>query len=191
MKTKIYSILFSALTLSCVLTLSCCKNDSGCPSTNAKVYITNGNSAIPYQGNEHLKFLHNNTDTQIFIAQGKETYYITEGITQEGECNKDYESIRVKFLNQTTNDILEYRYERDKSLFGGGARVNLYTGFKFLYLGKLYINEFFIASDSLLIGNQKYPFVAFYGIDTDNYIARSPLGILRIRVNNENWDLIP
>ena len=86
MKTKIYSILFFVLTLSGALALSCCKNnDNHCPSPNQKIPLGHKDSYVPYQGNEHLKFLHNNTDTQIFVAQGKETYYTTEYASQVGE----------------------------------------------------------------------------------------------------------
>ena len=187
---KTYSLHIICRVVLCICVFCSCKQDHSCPNPNEKVALTPGNH-VSYQGNEQIKFLHNNADTQVFVGQGKETYYITEEVTKEGECAKDHESTKVKFQNTTTLNILEYRYEWDKNLFGGGARVNAYTGFKFIYKGKTFTDEFYDAPDSTTIGTKKYAHVAFYGTDTNNYVARNSSGILRIRVNYENWDLIP
>jgi uncharacterized protein YpmB len=161
------------------------------------VNLSRKDAFMPYQGNEQLNFLHNNTDTQIFIAQGKETYYTTEGISQEGECNKDYEDVRVKFVNQTTNDIFTLAYERDKSIFSVnpsyGHSENQYTYYKISYKNKNYNTEIYNSiNNAIIINNVSYEAVTYIGTDTlSNYVAyKWGKGILRIRVNNENWDLI-
>ncbi len=199
MKTKIYTILFFCLATTSAITLNCCKNsdDSHCPSTNQKVLLKYKDDYVPYQGNEHLKFLHNNTDTQIFIAQGKETYYTTELVSQEGECPKDYEDVRVKFVNQTTNDVFNLVYERDKSIFSvnpsPGYSDNLYTYYKLYYKGKMYNTELYNSNYTQInINDVYYGGVLYIGTDTtSNYVAyKVGKGLLRIRLNNENWDLI-
>jgi hypothetical protein len=199
MKTKIYSILFFALTLSCAITLSCCSrsNDNHCPSTNQKIPLGYKDSYVPYQGNEHLKFLHNNTDTQIFIAQAKETYYTTEGASQQGECAKDYEDVKLKFVNQTTNDVFNLVYERDQVTFpitpSPGYLDNDYTFYKLSYKNKTYNTQLYFSGNTpIYIDNVGYGGVIYIGNDTtSNYVAyKVGKGILRIRVNNENWDLI-
>ncbi|MFI5220758.1 MAG: hypothetical protein ACHQK8_00415 [Bacteroidia bacterium] len=175
-----------------------CNNERLCPNPNAKVFLVYRDNYIPYQGNEKLKFLHNNLDTQIFIGQSKETYYTTEGASNDGECPKDYEDVRVKFLNQTTNDIFTLAYERAKTMFSPnpsqGYSDNLYTYYKLTYKNKTYSTEYYNSNyNQVFINNVGYIGVAYIGTDsTSNYVAyRWGKGILRIRVNNENWDLIP
>ncbi len=200
MKTKIYTILFFCLAISCAITLSCCKSsdDSHCPSTNQKIALGHRDSYVPYQGNEHLKFLHNNSDTQIFVAQGKETYYTTEPASQQGECAKDYEDVKVKFVNQTTNDVFTLEYERNKSLFdvnpSYGHSDNLFTFYKIAYKNKNFNVELYSSvNNTIIINNIGYQAVTYIGTDTvANYVGfKWGKGILRIRVDGENWDLIP
>jgi hypothetical protein len=194
MKTKIYSILFFALTLSSALTLSCCKNnDNHCPSTNQKVNLSRKDAFMPYQGNETLKFFHNNLDTQIFVGQGKETYYTTEYASQEGECAKDYENVRIKFLNQASNDILIIDYTRDANTFTYNQSSNPYTFYKVSYKNVLYKNVLYYSNSNFItINGFAYDYVFFTGNDTiSNYTTlRISTGLLRLKIQNENWDLI-
>ena len=200
MRNKIYFILlFLALTFSCAITLCCSnKSDSHCPDQNAKVYLAYKDQYVPYKGNDTIKFLHNNLDTQVFIGQGKETYYTTEGPSQEGECAKDYEDVRVKFLNQTTNDVFTLAFERDRTNFSvvpsQGYSDNLYTYYKLSYKNKMYYTELYNSHyTQVYVNNIIYQGVTYIGTDSvSNYVAyKWGKGILRIRVNNENWDLIP
>jgi hypothetical protein len=160
--------------------------------------LSSKSSYVPYQGTEQIKFLHNNSDTQVFIGQGSETYYITEPAITEGDCAKDYESVRVKFLNQTTNDLITLAYERDRSLFSinpsYGHSDNQYTYYKVSYKNKTFNTEVFTSiNNTIIINNVGYQAVTYIGGDTtSNYVGyKWGKGILRIRVNSENWDLIP
>ena len=107
MKTKTYSIFYAAFILACILFFGCRPNDVNCPSPNAKVYLQYSNQFVPYQGNEQLKFLHNNTDTQIFIGQGKTSYFINDNTASDMGCSKDHESTKINFINNTSK-ILSY-----------------------------------------------------------------------------------
>ena len=195
MKTKTCTLFFIALTFLCPIIFCCsCQRDNGCPNPNVKVSLSRKDSFMPYQGNEALKFLHNNSDTQTFIGQGKETYYITEGVSMQGECPKDYESVRVKFLNQTSNDILSIDYYRDKNNFTANQSSNAYTFYKVSYKNKSFNTELLYTNSSLMtINGVPYDYVFLIGNDTSsNYDAlRVSTGLLRIRIQNENWDLIP
>ena len=195
MKNKSYFVLFLVLAFSSAF-MFCCSNksDDHCPNPNVKVSLLYRDDYVPYQGNEKLKFLHNNSDTQIFIGQGKETYYVTEGISAQGECPKDYESVRVKFLNQTTNDLFTLAYERDKTSFPNIVDWNNYTFYKIAYKGKIFKNQIYnYNNDSIHINNVFYKHVLIIGFDTtSNYIAyRGGIGVLKIKMDSENWDLIP
>jgi len=98
MRTNNKSIFLFALAIYGLLFSCSCKQEHTCPSQNAKVYLEYKDQFVPYKGNEQLNFLHNNNDTQIFIGQGKTTYYITDNTVSDlGGCPMDHESVKIKF----------------------------------------------------------------------------------------------
>ena len=191
MKTKIFFILFYSLLLSNIF--SGCKSEPDCTKTPDKEYLLSPTIAVPYKGNEQLKFLHNNLDTQIFIGQGKETYFVSDNAVSDLGCAKDHQCLKVNFLNSTTNDIFLLKYEFDNALFPFSTNGNPYTFFKFTFKNKTNYSLFYESdTNTIYINSHPYQYVRYIGSDTNNYVAYGlPTGILRIRMNNENWDLIP
>lgn len=193
MKTQNNTILLIALVLSSSLYFYGCKSEPDCTKTPEKVYLKQKDYYVIYNGTEQLKFLHNNLDTQIFIGQGRETYFVSDNAVSDLGCAKDHESIRVKFLNQKTSDVLILAYEFDNGVFGNKPYLynNPYTFYKLSYKGKLFINELTsIDTSYITINNKKYSgYIA--GNDTNNYIGYSLIdGFFRLRINSENWDII-
>ncbi len=100
----------------------------------------------------------------------------------------------MKFLNQITNDVFTLAYERDRAYFSNILDWNNYTFYKIGYKGKVFKNEVYKYNiDSILINKIFYKHVSIIGFDTtSNYVAyRGGIGILKIRIDSENWDLIP
>jgi hypothetical protein len=98
MKTKIYSILFFALTFSYALFLvSCQKTDKPCVhGTTEKNILTDDLAKVPYKDNTKLTFIRTSTnDTFTFTAQGWKTDF---GTTQTQEdCYQNY-SLQRKWI---------------------------------------------------------------------------------------------
>jgi len=62
------------------------------------------------------------------------------------------------------------------------------------YKNKTFYTEFYFSNTNMVyIYNHAYKYVSYIGIDSNNFVAYggTPAGILRIKINNENWDLIP
>ncbi len=195
MKNRNFYNLFVVLVLSGILFLGCSPGDRICSPANEKVHLYYANIHVPYVGNETIKFLHNNIDTQIFIGQGKLDYYVSDHHAGEGICPNDHQCQAVKFINSTTNDVFIFRYEYDEGIFQftSSSSSNPYTFYKLTYKNKTFCNKFYFSdTNRVIINSQSYQYVDFIGVDTNNYVAfETPTGILRIRINNENWDLIP
>ena len=194
MKTKNNTISLYILVLSSLFFSCSCKQEHTCPNPNVKESLLSPNIFVPYIGNERLKFLHNNNDTQTFIGQGKETYYISDNHLDDISCPTDHQSLRVKFLNNTTNDIFLLAYEYDQALFSSSTSGSPHTFYKFTYKNKTFYSQFYDSdTNTIYISNHPYKYVSYIGNDTNNFVAYGgvPAGILRIRINSENWDLIP
>jgi hypothetical protein len=193
MKNKTCSIFYVALILACVLIFNGCKQSIDCTKTPEKVYLLSPDQFVTYKGNEQLKFLHNNLDTQIFIGQGKETYFVSDNAVSDLGCAKDHQSLKVNFLNSSTNEVFLLKYEFDNSLFSFSTNGSPYTFYKLTYKNKTFYSLFYESdTNTIYINSHPYQYVRYIGSDTNNYIAYGlPTGILRIRVNNETWDLIP
>ena len=192
MKTKTSSIFYAAFILASVLLFGECKQEHTCPSPNAKVYLQYSNQFVPYQGNEQLKFLHNNTDTQIFIGQGKTSYFINDNTASDMGCSKDHESTKINFINNTSKDTFLFKYEFDNALFPSSSSWNNYTFYKFSYKGKIFDLQFTKSDTTNITLNNKKYYGYFIGTDSSNYVGYNLTDrIFRIRINNETWDLIP
>ena len=182
MKNKIYSILFFATTFFCVSFFSCTQSESNCTGTGEKVSFSAQGFTVDYQGNESLKFLHNKIDTQIFIGQGKKTYYTTD---HSVSCPKDYEACTILFINKITNDSFNYLLENKR--------------YQYYFRGYTFDSKILTPSiSSLNVNNILYNYVTYFGmagINTDtmsNYMAHAyQKGFIKIKLNGEIWELIP
>ena len=192
MKTKICSIIFAAFILACIIFIGGCKSEHTCPNPNTKVYLEYKDQFVPYKGNDTIKFLHNNMDTQIFIGQVKISYFINDNSGSGDACSKDHESTKINFINNTSKDTFLFKYEFDNALFPFTTNGSPYTSYKFTYKNKFFYSIFYDSKTSIIyINSHPYNYVWFIGSDTSNCVVTAAPGIVSIRVNNENWDLIP
>lgn len=194
MKNRNFYNLFVVLVLSGIFILGC-SPETNCPTPNQKVYLYYASDYVPYTGNDQIKFLHNNIDTQLFLVQGKVDYFINDNNAGDGGCNHDHQSQAVKFLNNTTNDIFMFKYEYDQTTFQytSSSSSNPYTFYKLTYKNKNFFNKFYFSDTNRVnINNHLYNYVYYVGTDSNNCIfCGYGSGIISIRMNGEKWDLIP
>ncbi len=179
-----------------MLSFTACDDDECTELRTENLFLT----YIPYNGNETLKFLHNNIDTHTFKIYNKETYYTKEEKSGgEGSCPTQYQAFKVNILNQNNNSVFTLKYERDPSLFPNnsyGMTGHSYGFFKFKGPNIFYFKEIFSSSTKRInISGVEYPYGRIIGLDsTSNFIQYLPgamPGIIRIFINGEKWELIP
>jgi hypothetical protein len=164
MKTTILIIFCSTALLFFVLILDSCAK---CDKDVMRITEKKLSEIIPYSGSETLKFLHNNSDTQLFVGQGRERFIVDAPRAED--CPIPYEGYRIHFRNITTgeNITVEYSYQNDAH----------YTAYSFGYKGK------FISQSSghiwgglgtsLIVNAHEYYYITYYAnsIDSANYFA--------------------
>ena len=196
MKQFILTSILIAIVATMLLYLTACSDDECTELRTENLFLT----YIPYNGTETLKFLHNNTDTHTIKVYNKETYYtVEERIGDEGSCPTQYQAFKVNLLNQNTNQVFTLKYERDPSLFpynSYGMSGHAHAFFKFSGSNIFYFKEIFSSSTlRITISGINYPYGRIIGLDsTSNYIQYLPggmPGIIRFKINNETWDILP
>ena len=196
MKQFILTSILIAIAATMLLYLTACSDDE-CTELRTE----NLSKLVPFihfNGNETFKYLHNNTDTHIFIFFNKETYFIEEKRSgDEGSCPTRYEAVKVSILNQTTNQQYLFQYERDKSIFprepSPGAIGHEYAYYKFSGTNVFFFKELYKSSkDSIVILGRKYPIGIIVGGDTaSNNIQYVPfIGFIQLLIKGEKWELI-
>jgi len=148
---------------------------------------------VPYTGNDTLRFLHNNTDTQTFVGQGLERFYVSSRRQQDTKCSEeDHESIRIRFVNPQTQDEIKMEYSYDIK-FSDIFSLNAKTYYKFYPFHKNYGEFITIKYDTnaIEINNMKYSKqgLILFGLsqDTTEYIYyripidNNPSGIIKIK----------
>lgn len=192
---KITLILFSI-----VVTICNCKNEC----TPEKINIVDLPKYIPYTGNDTLRFLYNNTDTQTFIGQGLERFFVDSRIQPEDQCYQQHESVRITFVNQLSSDEIKMEYVFDKIYFDEARSFleNKFTYYKFYFnntrYGSVLVNGDLHFRNVIANGvNYNYINVFKYYSDTTYYFAfRRPVdnnfsGIIKINTtNNGTFEII-
>lgn len=162
-----------------------------CEGGNEKIPLQYRELYVPYTGTETIHFLHNKVDTHTFQATGKQTYYVT-GPAYAEQCIKDYESVSINLTNLNTNDVLVFKYEYDREMYGvsPAGTANDYTYYKLAYKGKLFAYR--SALSQTYINNTLYVGLHFIGPDTTtNYMAfKGQKGIVKIAIDGETWEII-
>lgn len=180
--------------------LSSCGDDHSCDSPYEKLDLVNVSHYVPYSGLDTITFLFNKSDTQYFVGQGIESYYITE--IKDGQyhlCPIDHQCLKILFKNTKNADSIVYRYEWDKTMFAGriGENFNTFYKFKFnnidLNNNTNRTNEMFVT-----IAGTPYNYVEyFYGQDTSEYVAyrifrdSNKRGILSVKTKDHFYELLP
>ena len=173
--------------LGCVFTLSNCK-DKCIPE---KIYIKDLHKYVPYTGAEILRFLHNNTDTQTFVGQGIERFYVDAKRQQDDGCYQQHESVRIRFVNTQTQAEIKMEYVYDISQ--GGNTLRLY--YKGNSVGGI---QYWTLKNKVEINLFLYDYVSYYSSspDTLNYLAyRSAFysgysGILKFKYPSDTLTLL-
>ena len=183
--------------LGCALTLNNCNRKCDEVIT---VNLKDLHKYVPYSGTETLRFLHNNTDTQTFVGQGMERFYVGYRKQEDGACLEEHESVRIRFVNPKTQNEIKMEYVYDRTDFSNyTSPLNPFTSFRFFYksenLGKqlVWTNEQHVEINSF-----QYNHVGFFtkAPDTPNYLAyRFPItidysGIIKIKHTGDTLTLI-
>ena len=181
--------------LGCVFILSNC--NTGCDEV-ITVNLKDLHKYVPYTGTETLRFLHNSTDTQTFVGQGMERFYVAYRKQEDGACREDHESVRIRFVNPKTQNEIKMEYVYDRSF--GSQPPNPYTSYKFYYnkifSGKLI--DIIYPTTTMEINGYIYNSLSIFSLteDTSTYVLyRYPYnnqygGILKFKYPSDTLTLL-
>lgn len=172
-------IIFTFVTFSSLIILSC---NTECDEPQLIVDSRLDNS-MPYIGNEILRFLDKNLDTQSFVGQGILPYWTIEN-GDDTRCTRKYKCLSLEFINLTTSDKIKIKYECEPSRY-----YNSY----FYYF---FFNEYNFGSrnislanpDPIYLNNYWYNNIHYYyDSDTTKYLVfrkeeTGYNGIIKIKV---------
>jgi len=187
MKTTYSQILLNLIVCLSLFTLSNCKDNC----SDKKIPLKDLNTYVPYTGNDTLRFLRNSTDTQTFVGQGLERFYITDGPSEDDDCPEDYESVRIRFVNPQTQDEIKMEYA-----YYSYQNTNIFI---FYYKNKDVGSRLFSTlKNKVEINSFFYDYVNYYSesLDTLSYLAfRSAAypgygGILKIKYPGDTLTLL-
>ena len=148
---------------------------------------------MPYTGTETLRFLHNSTDTQTFVGQGMERFYVDYREQEDGSCLEEHESVRIRFVNPQTQDEIKMEYVFDP-VFG-----STFTFYKFYFkniFSGYYIENFLLTME---VNEHIYNTLGAFSTtqDTSTYILfRFPSsdnqysGVVKIKYPSDTLTLI-
>lgn len=182
-----------------LLTITSCSTDCDEPT---KVPLKELDKYVPYTGYDTLRFLHNNTDTQTFIGQGINYFWVREG-KSEPSCPEDHQSLVIQFRNRQNGNIIKMEYVYDNSLLLSqfDYSVNSHTYYKFYYdrFEWIYGEKIYVPNKPFNINNYDYPTLTFFTVNGDtseNYLAFRNVfggdfgGIVKLKVLNDTLTLI-
>lgn len=173
-----------------LLTITSCSTECDEPT---KVPLKRLNEYVSYTGYDTLRFLHNNTDTQTFIGQGINYFWVRKPAFDDTQCPEDHESLAIQFKNHQNGDVIKMEYVYDYEEFNGknylrfyfnsinmGTDQKIYNDVPINFNGYLYSRLYFFSESK----------------DTLQYIAySSPLtngygGIIKIKISNKTFSII-
>jgi hypothetical protein len=194
MKTTYSQFLLCCMILCGLFTLSNCKDD--CDRV-IRTNLVDLDKYVPYTGNDTVRFLRNSSDTQIFVGQGLERFYVKHKKQEDYACPEEHESVRIRFKNTQNNNEIKMEYIFDPSF--GSQPPNPNTSYKFYYnsidLGE---RQFSTYEDKIEINSFFYDYVNFYSTSSDTiyYLAFKSAnypgypGILKIKYLGDTLTLI-
>jgi hypothetical protein len=169
--------------------LSNCKDD--CDRV-IRTNLVDLDKYVPYTGNDTLRFLRNSTDTQIFVGQGLERFYVSGGKNSNADCPEDHESVRIRFLNiKNAKEItLIYKYDLSDGV----------NEFEFYYQNENFNNYIIEATNKskITVNGVDYLYVAYHSSssDTSRYLAfcyppqNGNIGIVKVKYPQDTLTLI-
>lgn len=198
MKTKIFTILFSLVALSCIFT-SCNK----CPNPPKQIIINQDTVLfkpyiMPYKNFDTIRCLRNGIDTVLFFG-GKYQYGYNNSYTQE-DCPQLVKGqwMGQMFSNQSTDSFYLYYYvssfaEGSSPLFNilfNRETFGYYNAFDMCFLGdhpdSMYVlNKLYLSPVKMIQNPNGYPPT----VTNDTIYYRN--GIVRIKYMNTIYEKIP
>ena len=195
MKTLAYILIL----LGSILTLSNCNRECDEVIT---VNLKDLHKYVPYTGTESLRFLHNSTDTQTFVGQGMERFYVANKRQQDDGCYQNHESVRIRFVNPQTQHEIKMEYVFDKTDFNVSSSAdNSYINYKFYY-NNIYYGSVLSKDDlkySTIESNSKmYNYIRSFHYPKNKlyfFAYRPPVdgnysGIVKIKTENDTLETI-
>jgi hypothetical protein len=191
-------LLLGCFILSSLFTLSNCKDDCA----EKKILLKDLERYVPYTGNDTLRFLHNSSDTQIFVGQGLERFYVKHKKQEDYACPEEHESVRIRFKNIQTNDEIKMEYVFDLTEFSVSSSAdNSYTNYKF-YSNNAYYGSVLTKDDlkySTVKSNDKvFNYIRFFYYPNNKtyfFAYRPPVdgnysGIVKIKRQSDTLEII-
>lgn len=176
-----------------------CNKDCERYNETRNVNVSDLSAVIPYSDSSTVKFIKNGTDTLIYSSQGlKEIYNDTyESNTRSGGCgtNLKLQQYSLK-MKHSDNEFFEITIN---SNYNGSDNVTVNINDKDIYEG-LFGSNYYVYNppiltgellNSLKINNTLYTNVNKISFSSKDYIlAKGKLGIIKISINNESYELI-
>jgi hypothetical protein len=171
LKQKITSLMLGLL----IITSMACNSECDEPT---KVPLKQLSDYVSYTGYDTLRFLHNNTDTQVFIGQGINYFWVRKPAFDDTQCPEDHQSLSIQFKNQSNGDILTMEYVYDHNQFEPSMDygINSFTYYKFYFMDHKWIigSKLFMSGKPFIINGYSYPTLTFFtegGDTSQNYLA--------------------
>jgi hypothetical protein len=199
MKTKIYTILFFALTLTSAIILNGCrKNDSsGCTQNTTTYNISSSDkSKIPYTGSDTLTFVRTTTgDTFTFYGKGWQSGINTAYTAEDCPQKEIFEVRQLTFQSPTfSKSIVLNQY-----IVSVNKTPNMQIDFQTTDYQVSPIGALGHKNNTIVISNTIFNYVDSFSNNNltpfpNNYMCyyNIQFGILRMRlISGEIWELIP
>jgi hypothetical protein len=184
-----YSTLTVLFFSTLLITGSCsteCDNAQDYPLQNLSRYVS-------YTGYDTIRFLHNSTDTQVFIGEGINYFWVRKPAFDDTQCPEDHQSLSIQFRNQQNGNTIKMEYVYDYFEFNNQNYLRFYyNGFK------IGIDQRIYNRNPMKINGEYYELLYFFAEtpDTLKYLAySSPLinvygGIVKIKQIGDTLTLI-
>jgi hypothetical protein len=167
---------------------------------NAKEYpLQNLSRYVSYTGYDTLRFLHNSTDTQVFIGEGINYFWVRKPAFDDTQCPEDHQSLSIQFRNQQNGNTIKMEYIYDEVMFYDRGTTNNKTYYKFYRNGVFLGEELDMYNTSpTIINGFDYSIVFIFSAikDTSQYLMyRRPYdggfgGIVKIKQIGDTLTLI-
>lgn len=106
-----------------LLTISACNTEC---NRVTQYPLQNLSSYVSYTGYDTLRFLHNSTDTQVFVGQGINYFWVRKPAFDDTQCPEDHQSLSIQFRNQQNGNTLKMEYVFDYFEFNNQNFLRFY-----------------------------------------------------------------
>jgi len=171
-----------------LLTITSCSTECDEPT---QIRLSLQNYYVPYSGYDTLRFLHNNIDTQVFVGEGLNYFWVTKPPFDDTECPEDHQSLFIRFKNRNSGYTLTLYYVYDYWMFGKSNFL------RFELNNSIFINKVSTArTDSIYAAGNLHSIVnlVYFAsqLDTSSYLfykvpAGGFGGVLKFKISDSDY----